>query len=87
MKPDKKLLELLKTHEGRLKYWTDAAKKLMLGKKIVDVHYAEYGGTFGLVIVLEDGTNLYPMNDDEGNYVGAVHTNQDVSVLPVIRKR
>jgi hypothetical protein len=84
MNPDE---ELLKTHEGRLKYWTNAAKQLMLGKKIVDVQYGEYDGSFGLVIVLENGTQLYPMMDDEGNDVGAVHTNQDVSVLPVIRGR
>lgn len=68
-------------------YWTDCAKKVMLGKKIVDVTYSEYEGVFGLVIMLDDGTHLYPMRDDEGNGVGAIHTNHDISVLPAIRKR
>jgi hypothetical protein len=74
----------LQTLDGRLEYWTNAAKEVMLGKKIVDVLYGEYEGAFGLIIRLNDGTCLYPMADDEGNGVGAIHTNQNVSILPVI---
>ena len=78
--------------EGIRGYWNDIAKKLE-GKKIRTCRYmteeeTEESGWYSspVIIELEDGTVLVPMQDDEGNGAGsvAVNGNKDVRCLPVI---
>ena len=73
--------------------WNIKARELLLGKRIVKVEYmggqeAENSGWHArsVRIVLDDGTNVLPMRDDEGNDGGALcYLNSDVDdVLPVL---
>ena len=73
--------------------WTEIAKTVMLGKKIVKVGYIskeeaeEYmWNVRGVWFQLDDGTRLICMKDDEGNDAGVLaYLNEGVdSVLPVI---
>ena len=59
--------------------WTRELKRWLVGKKIVDCRYLDPAGveTLGFaqscpVLVLEDGTLLFPVRDDEGNDAGAL---------------
>lgn len=71
-------------------YWTKVAKKTLLNKKIVDVFYmteedAEKMGWYScpVVFVLDDGTQIIPSADDEGNDGGSLFYGAD-GVLPVL---
>lgn len=62
------------------KHWTDVATKLLKNRTIISVRYVtdeeitdSYFYKKGLQIILDNGTILYPMQDDEGNDFGAVH--------------
>lgn len=71
------------------KKWTEEAKKLLMGRKIVAVRYmskeeAEDMGWYsrGVVLQLDDGNLVFPSADDEGNNAGALFTNKgDLPVL------
>ena len=76
------------------KIWNKTANDLLLGKKIVKVEYmsseeADKGMWYSrpVRIILDDGTNILPMSDDEGNDGGALWLgNKDLDeVLPVLR--
>ena len=73
--------------------WTEVAKTVMLGKKIVRVGYiskdeaADYmWNCRGVYFILDDGTKCIGMRDDEGNDAGVIaYVNEGVdAVLPVI---
>ena len=73
--------------------WTDIAKTVLLGKKIVRVEYIGKNEALdymwdkrGVSFVLDDGTRIIAMRDDEGNDAGVLaYLNKDVdSVLPTI---
>jgi len=75
--------------------WNDKAKSLLKGKKIVDVRYMteKERDMLGwhsrcVIIILDDGTSIYPSRDDEGNDAGALfvdNNENDISeTLPVI---
>jgi hypothetical protein len=73
--------------------WTDTAKTVLLGKKIVRVEYIDekeaedyMWGCRGVSFVLDDDTRVIVMQDDEGNGPGALaYLNEGVdSVLPVL---
>lgn len=76
------------------KHWTNVATKLLRGRTIVQVRYVTdeeiqdtYFAKRGLQIVLDNGTILYPMQDDEGNDFGAVHyqlKDGSNSILPTL---
>ena len=75
------------------KIWNKTANDLLLGKKIVKVEYmsseeADKGMWYSrpVRIILDDGTNILPMSDDEGNDGGALWLgNKDgEEVLPVL---
>lgn len=73
--------------------WEKKIAKLLVGKKIVETRYlteeeSEQSGWYNkpLMIVLDDGTQLVPMMDDEGNAGGAMATNlKDLPTIPVMR--
>ena len=76
------------------KIWNKTANDLLLGKKIIKVEYmsskeADKGMWYSrpVRIILDDGTNILPMSDDEGNDGGALWLgNKDKEdVLPVLR--
>jgi len=73
--------------------WNGTAKIVLEGKKIVKVDYipakeaSDYGwGCRGVSFILDDGTRIIAMQDDEGNGPGALaYLNEGVdSLLPVI---
>ena len=71
-------------------FWTDAAARVLLGRTIVRVEYmspddrdANYWTHRGLVIYLDDGTQVSAMVDEEGNDAGAFWTTHpDHGILP-----
>lgn len=67
------------TNEEIEKRWNELAEHLLKGKKIVSVRYMneqekEMLGWHNrcVIIVLDDGTAIYPSRDDEGNDAGAL---------------
>ena len=78
------------------KYWTKKAEKVLLGKKIVKVHYlpkeklndwAWYKRP--IMFTLSDGTEVIAQCDDEGNDGGVLwsldpHDQQEDLVMPVL---
>ena len=72
--------------------WLNRAKKSLLGRKIVDVQWmssqeAERVGWLGrpVILILDDGTWISPMRDDEGNDGGALAQGEETwPVLPVV---
>lgn len=68
--------------------WSRRANDMFAGKKIKEFKYADTGSDDGLAptIVLEDGSMLHAMADDEGNGPGALHTtDDDFPIIPTIR--
>ena len=71
--------------------WEKKIRKLLVGKKIVKVRYQTNDEaesfdwySLGLLIELDDGTQLLPMQDDEGNGPGAISTNsEDLETIPI----
>lgn len=74
------------------KSWAEQAANVLLGKTIVKVRYITanemrdlYWDRSGVVFELNDGTIVYPSQDDEGNGPGALFTsNENTPVIPVI---
>ena len=75
------------------KIWNKTASDLLLGKKIIKVEYmgseeAEKSMWYSrpVRIILDDGTNILPMRDDEGNDGGALWlgSKDGEEVLPVL---
>lgn len=73
-------------------HWTDVAKAVLYGRRIVDVRYMEREESEGLgwhrmavVIELDNGTLVWPSMDDEGNGAGALFTTDpNGATLPVL---
>jgi hypothetical protein len=79
-----------KTDKGLRAYWNKTARTALLGKTVTAVRYmtrkeADELGFYSLpvVITFNDGTEIYPSSDDEGNDGGALFTS--LGDLPVIR--
>ena len=76
--------------------WHKKIEKQLCGKKIKSVRYmtpseAESSGWYyqPILLILDDGTALCPMSDDEGNEGSAmaVLNNEELSTIPVMRER
>lgn len=75
-----------------VKHWESEAGNVLLNKTIVSVRYmteeeVEHHGwnSAALIIILNDGTAIYPSADDEGNDAGALFTtSENIPVIPVI---
>lgn len=71
--------------------WQKRVAQAFEGRKIVRVRWmtVEEASDFGLsarpcVFYLDDGTNFFPMSDDEGNNGGALSTSlEDLPTVPV----
>lgn len=74
------------------KKWATKASKLLVGKKIVSVEYMNTADLeeldwyrASLVITLDDGTSIYPSQDDEGNGPGSLFTTDEkLPIIPVV---
>ena len=75
------------------KMWNKTANDLLLNRKIIKVEYmgseeAEKSMWYSrpVRIILDDGTNILPMRDDEGNDGGALWlgSKDGEEVLPVL---
>ena len=72
--------------------WTADTAKLLVGRVITEVRYLteEERDNLGwnsrsIVIILNDGTAIYPSQDDEGNDAGALFTtSKTLPTIPVI---
>lgn len=80
------------TRDNR-KYWADVALKHLKGRTIVDAFYCSEEdqealgwNDSGLVLVLDNGAQVIPQADDEGNGPGAlvVATEENSTILPVV---
>ena len=77
--------------------WHKKIEKQLCGKKIKSVRYmtpseAESSGWYyqPILLILDDGTALCPMSDDEGNEAGSIACIGDkveVETIPVMRER
>jgi hypothetical protein len=83
----------MRSEEAIKEQWAKDASDKLLGKKIVSVRYlnskeqADFGDWFraGVIITLEDGNWIAPMQDDEGNGPGAMATSfEGLETIPVI---
>ena len=82
------------TKKDHTKWWNKKANDLLLNKKIVKVEYMHseeakdsMWHSRGVRLILEDGMNILPMADDEGNDAGALWLGNGKmeEVLPVLR--
>ena len=73
--------------------WLKDIRSVLLNRRIVGVRYMtqkeqkEIGWySQAIVLKLEDGTQIFPMCDDEGNDAGALATTSEkVPTIPVFR--
>jgi hypothetical protein len=82
----------LENKQEREKYWNDKAKNILIGKTITNVRYLtteeceeNMWNKRGLVITLNDGTEIIPASYDEFNDTGVLHyqkKNEDYKCLP-----
>lgn len=77
------------TRDELCRQWEEKARRALKGRKIVQVRYMtvqEQGEMAwcrsAVVLVLDNGVELSPMQDDEGNGPGAMMTN--LKALPTI---
>ena len=76
--------------------WEEKISKQLVGRKIVQVRWMtkeeadeSYWDYQPVLLILDDGTALCPMSDDEGNEGSAlaVLNNEELSTIPVMRER
>ena len=77
--------------------WHKKIAKQLCGKKIVAVRYmtpeeaeSSYWNYQPILLILDDGTAICPMSDDEGNEAGSIACmgdNVEVETIPVMRER
>ena len=77
--------------------WQKKIEKQLCGKKIVAVRYmtpqeaeSSYWYYQPILLILDDGTAICPMSDDEGNEAGSIACmgdNVEVETIPVMRER
>lgn len=74
------------------KQWLTKIKKALLDRKITEIRYLTQAeandlgwGARAVVLVLDNGTQIYPSQDDEGNNAGALFTtDESLPTIPVM---
>ena len=75
--------------------WEEKISKQLVGRKIVQVRWMtkeeadeSYWDYQPVILILDDGTSIFPMSDDEGNQAGSLyHCGAEQSTIPVMRDR
>ena len=77
--------------------WQKKIEKQLCGRTIVAVRYmtpeeakSSYWTYQPILLILDDGTAICPMSDDEGNEAGSIACmgdNVEVETIPVMRER
>ena len=77
--------------------WQKKIEKQLCGRTIVSVRYmtpqeaeSSYWCYQPILLILDDGTAICPMSDDEGNEAGSIACmgdNVEVETIPVMRER
>ena len=77
--------------------WEEKISKQLVGRKIVEVRWMtkkeadeNYWDYQPVLLILDDGTALCPMSDDEGNEAGSIACmgeKVEVETIPVMRER
>ena len=75
--------------------WEEKISKQLVGRKIVEVRWMtkeeadeSYWDHQPVLLILDDGTALCPMSDDEGNSAGSIcHLGGECETIPVMRDR
>ena len=77
--------------------WQKKIEKQLCGRTIVSVRYmtpqeaeSSYWCYHPILLILDDGTAICPMSDDEGNEAGSIACmgdNVEVETIPVMRER
>ena len=73
--------------------WKNEASRLLVGLKVVGVRYMDKDEAEDMgwdyrpvVIIFDNGLQVYPSSDDEGNNAGAMFTTDKMcDTLPVLR--
>ena len=82
--------------KSKTQTWEEKISKQLVGRKIVEVRWMtpeeakeSYWDYQPVLLILDDGTALCPMSDDEGNEASAlaVLNNEELSTIPVMRER
>ena len=82
--------------KSKTQTWEERISKQLVGRKIVEVRWMtkeeadeSYWDYQPVLLILDDGTALCPMSDDEGNEGSAlaVLNNEELSTIPVMRER
>ena len=74
--------------------WEERISKQLVGRKIVEVRWMtpeeakeSYWDYQPVLLILDDGTALCPMSDDEGNNAGSLcHLGGEQETIPVMRR-
>ena len=77
--------------------WEESISKQLVGRKIVEVRWMtkeeadeSYWDYQPVLLILDDGTALCPMDSDEGNEAGSIACmgeKVEVETIPVMRER
>ena len=96
MPKTKSTKEIREAAEQRYR-WQKKIEKQLCGKKIVFVRYmtpeeaeSSYWTYQPILLILDDGTAICPMSDDEGNEAGSIACmgeKVEVETIPVMRER
>ena len=83
--------------KSKTQTWEEKISKQLVGRKIVEVRWMtkeeaddSYWDYQPVLLILDDGTALCPMSDDEGNESGAIACmgeKVEVETIPVMRER
>ena len=83
--------------KSKTQTWEERISKQLVGRKIVEVRWMtkkeadeNYWDYQPVLLILDDGTALCPMSDDEGNEAGSIACmgeKVEVETIPVMRER
>jgi hypothetical protein len=76
---EKENMATLKTTESRIAHWNEAARRTLVGRKIVSAKYVQVDGEVLFAIQLDNGAIVIPMADDEGNGPGSLQVQYNPS--------
>ena len=77
----------------KLQRWEDIISNQLVGRKIVEIRWMTQKEAKEslwdyqpVILILDDGTSIFPMSDDEGNSAGSLyHCGAEQSTIPVMR--